>query len=176
MKFRRCQSTCDRPPSIQAGPKHTLRPSFFACPLSDIQRLSFKGNEPVSSLVVHLLGICRPAAVVRRVSTMVLAALNRMPWGWLWPHICEKIREGMTPPFTDRDAPPAVVLERLMLWVSCPLEHLSPASIFRCTFTVPGRAMCSIAVQDSPPPGVLKKCVATSEVLGFGCPLATRAV
>ena len=82
--------------------------------------------SPVSSLLKPR----SPAAIFRRVITVVIDAFQRQ-FLRLFTHVCEKVREAVSPSFADRDAAPAPVVKLLGIRVVATCEHTLPTAIGR---------------------------------------------
>lgn len=61
---------------------------------------------------------------------IVINAVDRMV-GWPQPHVGQERRE-VVPTFTDRDAPSAVVLEMVVVFILASLNHPAPRLILGC--------------------------------------------
>lgn len=76
----------------------------------------------------------RPTAIVRRIATIIIKALNRMRVTWPWPHVGKKISKCF-PSFTDRNPATTVLMKTRIDLVFASLVHVAPTSIFRrCGF------------------------------------------
>ncbi len=75
--------------------------------------------------VLRLLKSCRPAAIIRRIWTVILAALNRHP-GWTWSHVVNECLKAISPSVAYRYPTLAVVFVVFTPRVEAPLFHCSP--------------------------------------------------
>lgn len=80
--------------------------------------------------IVGLRFGCRPLAIVRRVGSIVVDAIQGVCRRWFAAHVGKKGIERSQPPCADRDASAAVSLEVWILWIGAALLHACPRFIF----------------------------------------------
>lgn len=88
--------------------------------------------------IVRLLFRCGPVAIIRRVTGVVLAALNRVMSRWSRTHVGIEGWE-IVPAVTNRDASAAIVLPTVSFRIGTAPFHQRPYAIFsRCSQAVCG--------------------------------------
>jgi hypothetical protein len=83
-----------------------------------------------TSRVQTLLGARCPAAIVRRVIAVVVAAIERVLRGWPRAHIGEESHEIVTPAVAHPNAAAAVALKSSMAWIVAPAIQIKPGDVF----------------------------------------------
>lgn len=102
----------------------TERLSYFLCAL---QRSQSDCLSRVSALLRHR----GPAAVFRRVRTVVINSINRMVIGWPTSHVCDELFDGVAPTLAYVNATAAVVRKRLVVGVFASAAHSDPRVVLR---------------------------------------------
>jgi hypothetical protein len=97
------QRAFDAPASIDPVFNGSVRHADAATPLGHVQRQPVHRQQPVTARVVCLGVQCRPDAIIKRVTSVVVFALDRVVGAGLRPHIGVEILEGLKPPIADRD-------------------------------------------------------------------------
>jgi hypothetical protein len=88
----------------------------------------------------RLLAWCCPSAVVRRVRSVVVDAIDRVSF-WAWSHIGKELRKVINPLRTDRNPARAVVGIVLVVWSQASLLHSLPRAVFAGHVAVAGVAV-----------------------------------
>lgn len=86
---------------------------------------------PLRPSIEALLALCGPSAIIGRVRTVVVDAINRVCVGWFIAHVCKEGHERVTPPIADINATAAIVSEGLVAVVFAPHFHGDPSPVFR---------------------------------------------
>lgn len=73
------------------------RDAEFARPFCQCSSYSLVGNQMIVSFVVSLLKAISPPAIIWRIVSIIVNALNRMTRRWSLPHVGVKILEGIDP-------------------------------------------------------------------------------
>jgi hypothetical protein len=103
------------------------------CPLIDGMTDAIdRDDSPFSTgaPILYLLLVCRPAAVLRGVMAVVVAAINGVSARWTWPDVGEEGFKGVTPTAAYRNAPTAIQRITNRLWVFAALDHAAPDFVF----------------------------------------------
>ena len=89
-----------------------------------------------SHIYLHLP--CVPCAIRSTYPPTILLAIPprvidpvKTESGWPFSHIAEKCRKGMSPLFTDRNTPTAIILVGNIFPVVAPMEHCIPRRVSR---------------------------------------------
>lgn len=121
------QGTLNRPaqikPPIQRSDRYTAMPSR---PFSNSHPATAKRQESVVAFVPSLFQASGPAAIIRRVRTVVVDPLNRVKWRRTRPHIGQERIKRLRPLVADRDSSPAVILVGRTCWVQDAHFHFEP--------------------------------------------------
>lgn len=75
--------------------------AFQSCPFLNGVRFSIIGNIVIASSVILLHDNSSPSAIIGRVWTVVVNAVNTVIGAGAWSHVCQKILEGVEPTITD---------------------------------------------------------------------------
>lgn len=97
---------------------------------------AFTTSQALASwaLVVSLLMRGGPSAIVRRVRTVVVDAINRVTM-WTWSHVAEESREVVTPLIANGDAPSTIPRIRSTAGPVAARLHRPPDSVQPCAFS-----------------------------------------
>ena len=96
------------------------------------------------SAIVILLFWKRPSAILGRIWTVVVSAINPMLRRWLAAHVSEEVFERI-PAVAHCDASPAIVRELFVASIIAALLHCFPSAIFRCFSVSSFLPMCQYA-------------------------------
>ena len=113
--------------------------------------------------ILHLLSVSGPAAIIRRVRSVVVDPFDRMAC-WSWTHVMHEICEASTPAFADRYPSLAVVVIAVVIWIGAAGFHASPNEVFVSA----GSSMRAVSVNA---PFTLK----ASATLSSACPHMVRS-
>jgi len=111
-----CGVNCTR---TYAGPS--------AC-LGSTHLFSTKNNRYCVLPILGLLKSSRPSAVLRGVPLRSIQAINTASQ-WAFPHVGQKVLEGIFPSLAYRDTGPSVFPISALVSVSTPLEHCPPRAV-----------------------------------------------
>ena len=126
----RGQSARGRPSDIQSMADRVSVESDALGPLDERQGFSLEGQSPIAALVACLRVPNGPSAVLGRVRTVIVDAVNRMPPRWARPHIVVEVRERDAPAVTDSYPASAVIWKGCASHVETPLAHSIPCVPF----------------------------------------------
>jgi len=90
----------------------------------------------IVSLVPILRGRCGPTTVFRRITSIVIYAVNRVIPGWSWPHIFKEVDESVFPLPSITYSNTAIVVIKLFCFGSLSIaapNHVTPDVMFRAT-------------------------------------------
>jgi hypothetical protein len=110
--------------SIQTRKQSAAGNARNSRPFSDGSRLALHRVISTNTSVAHLNRSSGPAAVIRRVWTVVVDAVERHLRPWL-AHVSKEVLE-LRPTLADRDSTPSVVAEEAIVGVGAPLPHPVP--------------------------------------------------
>lgn len=85
-------------------------------------------NHLAASPVSGLLLFCRPVAIVWRISSVIVSALNGHS-KWALSHVGQKVFKRVAPPLTHQNAAPAIVWVCLIVWTVTPFFHANPTFV-----------------------------------------------
>lgn len=100
--------------------------------INQARPLSLNQHEHVRPSVAPLFLHGGPAAIVRRIGTIVVDAIKRMGGARLASHVGQEICEVGAPALADGNAAPAVLVPIFVLRIRRAIEHAAPSMIFRC--------------------------------------------
>ena len=125
MTSRNRQCPISIPPVIfDAGVNRAGVKTEMLFPFADGLFHAVKLDKFIVSSVIILLFRCSPVAVVRRVSSVIVFALNRIAW-WTFAHITKK-RSKCIPLFTNGNAALAIPFVCWCTRIIAPLTHINP--------------------------------------------------
>jgi hypothetical protein len=93
-----------------------------------------------STSIPLLLAPCRPSAVAGLIIAIIVHAIKSQP-KWSPAHIFDECKKTISPSFTDRNSPSAVVAIFKRLRIAASLDHATPCTMFWPSFTWPRRAV-----------------------------------
>src|SRR3990167_8248997 len=96
---------------LESHKKSSYGNSDFLRPLAHGQRDTVVSDETIVALVIALFFHRGPLAVARRISQVVILALDCMLWGWFFSHVTQEVFK-LTPRLANRDSATAVVFIR----------------------------------------------------------------
>ncbi len=102
-----------------------------ARPLSDCHGSTVQIKESIPAAVVRLDDEGRPSTVRGRIIALVIDPVQRVFGRWSPAHICEELTETGAPLLGHANAPRAVVLVGLMVFVVAAGLGLAPRAVFR---------------------------------------------
>jgi len=106
-------------------------------------------NPTAASFIVGLLLWRSPSDIARRVVSIIVDAVNRIPWAGADTDVCKKREEVVSPFVTDGYSSASVVLKPNVLWVCGALNHTSPGVIFWYLFSISRRAMLGLSLRSN---------------------------
>ena len=98
------------------------------------------GTLSVSTLVPLLFGARGPTAILWRVGTIVVDAVNGVIGRWLSAHVRQKCLV-VRPSVANRNSTPAIARIPAISWILATLEHVRPRLVFSRPPSAPGFAM-----------------------------------
>jgi hypothetical protein len=101
----------------------------LSCPLHDRQGLSVDREEMVGTFVVLLLSRSGPPNIAWLVVSIVVDAIDLMPWRRPQPHVGQEILE-LVPAFAHGDPASTVVFVLFVIWVAAARMHVAPRMVF----------------------------------------------
>lgn len=127
------QHAINRPPIGQSSLNCASVAAEMRCPIRKDHRQSVVRKRNVAASISGLFWFCRPAAIFRAVSRVIVDSLNRMFGAWSRPHVCEKVDEShlSTPAVANSNSPAMIVLRPLGLWAATTLAHRAPNGMLR---------------------------------------------
>lgn len=125
-----CKCALYRPTAIEYIIVQTLhRSACILCPRGKALCLPLKRNKHSTPRISHLLFLCSPSTILRRIGAVVVYAVNGVSRSWGIAHICVKILKRITPAFTHNDAATAVVVVTGVIRVIAPRLYAFPRSV-----------------------------------------------
>lgn len=89
-------------------------------------------SDPVRSGRVKLLFLSRcPTTIARFIISIIIYTVNRVFWGWSWPHIFIKILKAVLPSLANLNPSPTVSTPSYMRGIFTPVFHAPPYCINR---------------------------------------------
>lgn len=125
----RAQRAFNAPSSMKAAGYSSRWKSCVLGPRSGAHSPSVPREHAVVGSIALLLSLCRPSTIVRRISAIVVDAINRVSV-WARPHVCQEVFVRM-PAFTERNATPAILMKPRALGVAASREQARPHDVFR---------------------------------------------
>lgn len=89
------------------------------------------GHLCFRAAIIHLLFRSAPAYIPRFVVAVIVNPIDAMRWGRLTANVGEEYRKVVSPRVADRDAPPAIVLVRIVTRVHTATFNTYPCTVFR---------------------------------------------
>jgi hypothetical protein len=117
-----------RPPSIKAILEDVVVNSVFLRPIFSALSLPVMRNKATATSIACLLLSRFPAAVLGRLSSVVVDAANGILRTGTLPHVSKKLREGI-PLLANSDSPSSVEVVAVAGWAIAPSPHGTPCSI-----------------------------------------------
>jgi hypothetical protein len=117
------------PAGLKPASDTPLAESSSTNPLIQVSGLSKSRESHGVAPVGTLLPPRRPAAVLWRIWSVVVDALNGVTCRWAWPHVLKERRKAVSPAVADGDAAPAVASERLVARGMAALAHMTPRCV-----------------------------------------------
>lgn len=137
-------------------------------PFRERLRDAVERQESIRPRVTHLNCSGRPAAIIWRVRTFVVNAIQRVPH-WSLSHIGEEVRE-LLPTLTHRNTATAVRGIRLVTRVGAPGEHAVPRHEYFAPAHAVGSARCALRSIGA---WLTALRYATAEIAGAACVLSS---
>ena len=78
------------------------------CPLSNRESITAILKEHTCAGVVHVLFMCNPTAIIRRIWTIIVASINFMVVARWMAHIGKKVRQTIFPPVAHNNSPASI--------------------------------------------------------------------
>lgn len=107
----------------------------FFLPVSHRARHATKRDLAIVAAIARLGCVCRPSAIVRRVGTIVINALDRMfteaSHLWSRSHIRVEVLKRLAPAVTNHDATATIVVIRRIVRVVASLNNRQPDVVLR---------------------------------------------
>lgn len=103
----------------------------FFSPLDNRLRAALVGQEMIAAAVEGLFRGSSPAAIPGGIRPIVVDAVNAVLRGGTRTHICKEGFKGVRPFRADRDATPAISLERVTVGVQAATFQTRPDIVFR---------------------------------------------
>ena len=100
------------------------------CPFGHCASNAIDLDVDVRAFVRRLLGQCRPAAVLRRVWSVVIDAIDGMSWRRARTHVLKELREISEPRLVDVDATASIVGIPRVGWIAAAFPHIEPRLVF----------------------------------------------
>jgi hypothetical protein len=104
--------------------------SKLSFPCGKSKGLSVKRKLHAASSIPIVFRYGSPATIARRISAIVVDAINLMFGARSFAHICKKVFKGIAPSFTNPDATPTVIFILWALVVVAPVLHANPDAKF----------------------------------------------
>lgn len=108
----------------QAGVQRPVAHAEFLCPLGDGLRTPLIGHHAVPARVIHLIALRNPAAVIRRVRTVTVNALNRQAVPVRGTHVVDKSVEH-PPALAHLDSAAAIVRPVVGIRIRAAVPHVA---------------------------------------------------
>jgi hypothetical protein len=124
------QGTLGRPAALEPFEDYQAADLRLLSPRGEGSAFAAPFNVVVTARVAGLFFLGRPTAILRRVRTVVVDALNRLAW-LTRPHVEIERHEVVKPTFAHGDPAPAVVGVRLVFRVVAALLNAAPALVLR---------------------------------------------
>lgn len=93
-------------------------------------------NHSIATCVSGMLGHCCPLTIARFVIPVIVDAVNRVPFGWRFPHILQKILKGIFPASANAYAASSIAFVSYVVWISAPTFHCQP-TLVRMAHAIP---------------------------------------
>lgn len=115
----------------------TVKTSVFhaerARPLTNRAQFSIEFHPMIlPGLVVHLIDSCRPAAILWRVGTVIINAINAVVATWPASHIAKEISVRALPAFAHLNTATSIVIESRHSWIQASHFDVDPRLVFNC--------------------------------------------
>lgn len=107
----RGQRTPDAPPVPESRVQAARRYAGHLRPFRHTQGFALKRQPADASRVASLRKAGGPPAIIRRVGTVVVDAVERVLWGRTIAHVREEVLEAVQPAVAHADAAPAIIGE-----------------------------------------------------------------
>ena len=134
------QSTNIVPSQFQSGAYALLRNIQFPTPLHHCLGFALKSHQAIVTFVIGLFFLCAPFAILRRIVTIVINAVNRMIRAWSFAHVGKKVFK-LQPTVTNSNTASSIVHPLTQSGVATSAPHPLPTAIFRC-FRFPVLTKC----------------------------------
>lgn len=105
--------------------------SELSTPLGDVLTFAIVSKEVVGRFIVSLLMVSFPAAILRRVGTVIVDATKRVFGRGSWSHVAQECRKVMQPFGADVNPALAVCKVPLIIRIRATILRADPTSIFR---------------------------------------------
>ena len=129
---RRCHGIVKAPAKFHdAVSQDAWRQPLPTSPFRDGQSLASPGHAAIAAPIVCLLDARGPAAILRRIRSVVVDAIQCVLWPWTWAHVHEEGQERPLPASTHTDPAEPVVLVTPIRRLRTSLDHAFPTSVLR---------------------------------------------
>ena len=129
-RYRQSESVTHGPANFESPCDHGCGESGVTCPVLQDQAPSVMFDAPVTATIALLHSLCRPSAVINRVWSVVVDAVQRVTDRWPWSHIQQKSGEVITPLSAHVDATASVAWEVLASGVVAASLSARPCPVF----------------------------------------------
>lgn len=126
---RRAQRPFNRPSSMESADYPLGIEAGHFGPFGRAHSASVPSEQSVIRAVALLLLLCRPSAIVRRVTEIVVLPVYRAT-SRTWAHISAEVVVS-APAVTDRDAAATVLIEPFTFWVRASRDDAGPYNVLR---------------------------------------------
>jgi hypothetical protein len=142
----------DRPTTVETSVHGSLRYDGSFKPFCQGCRPTIQGHQPICARITGLHLPRFPGAIVRLVSQIVIAPLNRIARAWPWTKVrVEPVKRGK-PRIADGNASPSIVCIAFTCWIQTTLSHVIPGIIFRGARHAMGASLRVFSLQTSTTP------------------------
>lgn len=124
-----CQGAIYGPTALKSPIEYFFRQSSECHPFNEKSAFALMFQMSVCAPISRLLHWRGPAAVVWRVRTVVVNAVNRVSRRWAWPHVSQKCSK-VKPLIADANAAPSI---ESTCRIGASLFHAYPSLILRRT-------------------------------------------
>jgi len=124
--------TFNRPPAPSTVAELALWHSNVFSPFSEAHSFSIVRHNVVVSCITHLLSLCRPFAVLSKISEIIIYPINAVLVRWWLTHVSKEFRE-VTPIIAHCNASPAIEWIGRKVGVIAPVVHSHPYPVHSCS-------------------------------------------
>lgn len=124
------KSLINRPSRCKSKAQRPLGYPYLFCPVFQTHSFTVEREQASLNSVVLLLLSCAPFAVVWLIVAIAVYSVQRVLNTWPWPHVFQKIKKRLSPPFADSDSSSTVPMITSGIGVAASRLHHFPGMVF----------------------------------------------